>query len=229
MRKYELNVKTYQSRTHLLYFIFNLMRACQHKGKTSGVLWKSFFAAALAGDWGGGWDGAAGSQTAGLKVCHGGVGGWGKGRGGGGSALTARHMEGCRFPPDRENGILNAYLRCYRWRSQRQRILYKAFWKAPLIFHQNCVYTRKQTKKEVCRLNPPCSLSLTHTHLLCSILLIPLHSFFFSLYRFTHKPSPNTTFCSCVLCFTRYSCKELQPGSGFISQIVIFSYLFGAV
>lgn len=91
--------------------------------------------------------------------------GWGgKGRGGGGCALTAPHMEGCRFPPDRESGILNAYLRCYRWRSQRQRILYKAFWKAPLIFHQNCVYTRKQTKKEVCRLNPPSSFSLTRTH-----------------------------------------------------------------
>lgn len=90
--------------------------------------------------------------------------GWGEGAGGGGCALTARHMEGCRFPPDRESGILNAYLRCYRWRSQRQRILYKAFWKAPLIFHQNCVYTRKQTKKEVCRLNPPCSFSLTHAH-----------------------------------------------------------------
>ena len=126
--------------------------------------------------------GAAGSQTAGLKVCHG---GGGRGRAGGGFALTARHMEGCRFPPDRESGILNAYLRCYRWRSQRQRILYKAFWKAPLIFHQNCVYTRKQTKKEVCRLNPPCSLSLshthTHTHLLCSVLLNPLHSLLLSL------------------------------------------------
>lgn len=132
--------------------------------------------------------GAAGSLTAGLKVCH--VGG-GRGRGGGGFALTARHMEGCRFSPDRDSGIVNAYLRCYRWRSQRQRILYKAFWKAPLIFHQNCIYARKQTKKEVCRLNPPYSLSLTHshtqtnTHLLFSRLLIPLHSVFFSLYCFT--------------------------------------------
>lgn len=129
--------------------------------------------------------GAAGSQTEGLKVCHGKD---GKGRCGGGFTLTARHMEGCRFPPDRANGILNAYLRCYRWRSQRQRILYKVFWKAPLIFHQNCVYTRKQTKKEVCRLNPPRSLSLTHTSALCSILLIPLQSPFFSLYCFTHMP-----------------------------------------
>lgn len=100
--------------------------------------------------------------------------GWGKGRGGAGCALTARHLEGCWFPYDRESGILNAYLRCYRWRSQRQRILYKAFWKAPLIFHQNCVYTRKQTKKEVCRLNPP-AVSHSLTHLLCSILLNPLY------------------------------------------------------
>lgn len=93
----------------------------------------------------------------------------GRGGGGGGFSLTARHMEGYRLPPDGENGILNAYLRCYRWRSQRQRILYTAFWKAPLIFHQNCVYTRKQTKKEVCRLNPPCRLSLTRVHI-CSVL-----------------------------------------------------------
>lgn len=140
--------------------------------------------------------GAAGSQTVGLKVCHG-----GKRRGGGGFALTARHMEGCWFPPDRENGILNAYLRCYRWRSQRQRILYKAFWKAPLIFHQNCVYTRKQTKKEVCCLNPLCSFSLTHTH--TSALFYTSDPFSLTLFfHFTvspTSPSPTLHFCSLTL------------------------------
>lgn len=58
---------------------------------------------------------------------------------------------------------------------------YKTFWKAPLIFHQNCVYARKQTKKEVCRRNPPWSLSLTQTQT-CSLV-----RFNFSLYYFTHK------------------------------------------
>lgn len=145
IRKYELNVITYQSLAHLFYSIFYLMWACHHESKTRDVLWKvssqECWLTIRYCRWIGG---AAGSQTVGLKVCHG---GGGRGRGGGGFALTARHMEGCRFPPDRENGILNAYLRCYRWRSQRQRILYKAFWKAPLIFHQNCVYTRKTNKK----------------------------------------------------------------------------------
>lgn len=112
-------------------------------------------------DWGFmGW-GCWHTHTLRLKVCHG-VEEWAGSVGGGGNGftLTAEHMEGCRFPRD---SILNVYLRCYRWRSQRQKILYKAFWKAQLIFHQICIYTRKQTKKEVCHLNPPCSLSLTQT------------------------------------------------------------------
>lgn len=112
------------------------------------------------------------------------------GGGGSGFALTAQHTESCRFPRD---SIPNAYLRCYRWRSQRQRVPYKTFWKAPLIFHQNCVYARKQTKKEVCRLNPPWSLSLTQTQT-CSLLC-----FNFSPYCFTLKPNLGfifPTFCS---------------------------------
>lgn len=40
---------------------------------------------------------------------------------------------------------------------------------AALIFHQNCVYTRKQTRKEVCCLNPPPAVSLSLTRF---ILLI---------------------------------------------------------
>lgn len=126
-----------------------------------------------------------------LPVC--GTQGVSRGRGRGEAALTARHMEGCRFSEDRKSGILNAYLRCYRWRSQRQRILYKVFWKAALIFNQNCVYTRKQTKKEVCRLNPHCSLSLTHSHT-CFVLYSRLHRLLFSFYCFNHKPQPNTVF-----------------------------------
>lgn len=153
--------------------------------------------------------GAAGSLTAGLKVCH--VGG-GRGRGGGGFALTARHMEGCRFSPDRDSGIVNAYLRCYRWRSQRQRILYKAFWKAPLIFHQNCIYTRKQTKKEVCRLNPPYSLSLTHSHTHAQTHICSFPDFWslFTQSSFLSIVSPpwtSATFCSLTFCLTHWGSK----------------------
>lgn len=39
-RKYELNVITYQSFTHLFYSIFYLMCACHHKSQTRNVLWK---------------------------------------------------------------------------------------------------------------------------------------------------------------------------------------------
>lgn len=179
-----------------LYSIFYLMCACHHESKTRNVLLKvsfqEYWLAIMLVDGRG--DRLPDSGTKGVSW------GWGKRRSGGGFALTARHMEGCRFPSDRENGILNAYLRCYRWRSQRQRILYKAFWKAPLIFHQNCVYARKQTKKEVCSLNPPRSLSLTHTHI-CSVLYfwsLFTHSFFHFTVSPT-SPSPTLDFCSLVI------------------------------
>lgn len=92
-------------------------------------------------------------------------------KGGGDREPAAQPSQGCWFPADRQSSILNAYRRCCRWRSRRQRSFYQAVGKAPLIFHQNHVYARKQTKKEVCRLNLPCSLSVTHTHV-CSRLLI---------------------------------------------------------
>lgn len=92
-------------------------------------------------------------------------------KGGGDREPAAQPSQGCWFPADRQSSILNAYRRCCRWRSRRQRSFYQAVGKAPLIFHQNHVYARKQTKKEVCLLNLPCSLSVTHTHV-CSRLLI---------------------------------------------------------
>lgn len=143
-------------------------------------------------------------------------------------------MEGCRFSPDRENGILNAYLRCYRWRSQRQRILYKAFWKASLIFHQNCVYTRKQTKKEVCCLNPPRSLSLTHTHI-CSVLYFwsPFtHSFFFHFTVSPTSPIPTLHFCSLTFHHHRFSdclCKFIKLCFGILFLMDPFCFLCGVV
>ena len=204
IRKYEPSAKTHQSLAHLLVFqrfiwcapVIVKVREETRRGKFQC---QSVGRRLQADGWGGRLPDCG---TKGVSR------GWGEGAGGGGCALTARHMEGCRFPPDRESGILNAYLRCYRWRSQRQRILYKAFWKAPLIFHQNCVYTRKQTKKEVCRLNPPCSFSLTHAHThththTCSVLYF-WSLFTHSSFLFTVSPppaQPGTTFCSLAFCF----------------------------
>ncbi len=52
-----------------------------------------------------------------------------------------------------------------------------------------------------------CEMCLkTGQNLLCSILLIPLHSLFFSLLCFT--PQPSTIFCSLVFCFTQLCSKQ---------------------
>lgn len=100
-----------------------------------------------------------------------GAGLWRRVKGGGDREQAAQPSQGCWFPAGRQHSIRNADRRCCRWRSGRQRSRYEAVRKPALIFHQHHVYARKQTKKEVCRLNLPCSLSVTHTHV-CSPLLI---------------------------------------------------------